>query len=1447
MSVIPVPGPSLETASCQGADSPGMRAGPEGDAHHQVAVSDCEETTRSSKRPKRRTRPPKKRSKPTSQKTDQPSKVKSLPALNTTASCHDSDSSNMRADPEYQVHHQDLVSDCELATTSPQRPKKTSQRPKKGSKPTARKKRPSEVESLQPLKTSAALKDIGTFDMKANTESDAHRQALVSDCEEATTSPQRPKKANQLPKKGSRRTPKKTASPFKAESSPLAKAFAKTTPRSRPLCSMAVEAKSSSPPSSSRAPQKRTSKEPSSCNGPSTSKRGRSNSESSSGKSGDVVTWCKSCRKRLNPPEVVNFSGDPNTAVEEFVALIDPRLTSSLCSQDDLTEQPQFKITRFTVYDEYGHVCPFDSGLIESDVPLYMSGYMKSICAEDPSTKDGVPVTKLGPIVSWWTTGYDGGSNVVLGITTAFAEYILMNPSPQYKVPMKRMQEKIYLVKGILEHLLEAGVDVAYDDVVGRIEQLTTLPQGVGPFSVETVHRHAQFLVDHIQAYDAAGGGSDTPLLGSVFVKDLTRATGAVIRDSGKKNQPFAVGRKKTKKAESKASLQLLMPSVEKTIFELFQDKERVVANQAGARKGRCGFCEACLATDCKHCVFCKNMKKYGGSGTFKQCCVRRRCDNRDVRGNDDHLGVDFMDKTLPSLPKKPFAKRRFPPAAGTVRCNWLSPPLKIKENSVFYSSVQVGESLTVRVGDDVIVISGYPQTPDYVGRVVALLETTDSKSFAHVVWFRRYSETVMGNVFGDPAEVFLTSECDDVPLAAISSICSVDLTGVRLDNHIESEGTKLRCNFFCDVASCVFRALSLEEGVTCGCRILSDMDSDADSEDASYEAGDCVFVKPEAVAMPRVCLNGDGNGALVASDSESDVYSERYRKLLRPPKIEDAALPEPYRICQIVSIKKESGSVIVRAFYRVQEVQQDSTDNYLLLYSVTSFEVSMADIVSKCQVIYRPEGFLASSLDAVKAPFYFRDGYDVATGFFQVSHETMSIGPNAKPDCVTVKELFPSVDVYCGSGGLSLGLCDAGLTSPVFAVSDIPAHRDTFKNNFPDAAVPSSDPKTVLKELSTFGVANFLGSTLREDIFLLCGSPSFESLKHFRPLLGVDSEAFRESQVSTFLSYCEFFEPEFVVLAAERGMIRYHNGAVLVFVLQSFLNLGYQVSCSVLQDGCYGPPQRNRRLIILAAKKGQILPSFPQATHTFEVTENELSFVVNGRVYSSPLVSTPAAPFRRMTLRDAIGDLQEGSTSFNSSYLQSYPQRGNLGDPVFKKMTPLAQARLAAIPKIPGADWRDLPNVETRLSDGTTAYKLYYTHQGIQHNGERRGVCACAGSDDSAAQCDPMYRQEDTLIPWSLVHTGHKRDHWNGVYGRLQWSGYLHGTVANPEPLSRRGPVIHPEQDRVVSVQECARVQGYSDDFLFVGTVLEQYKQIAAGVPPLVACAVGAEILKVL
>lgn len=63
--------------------------------------------------------------------------------------------------------------------------------------------------------------------------------------------------------------------------------------------------------------------------------------------------------------------------------------------------------------------------------------------------------------------------------------------------------------------------------------------------------------------------------------------------------------------------------------------------------------------------------------------------------------------------------------------------------------------------------------------------------------------------------------------------------------------------------------------------------------------------------------------------------------------------------------------------------------------------------------------------------------------------------------------------------------------------------------------------------------------------------------------------------------------------------------------------------------------------------------------------------------------------------------------------------------------MSALVAARMRHIPLAPGSDWRDLPNIEVRLSDGTTTRKLRYTHHekknGRSSSGALRGVCSCA------------------------------------------------------------------------------------------------------------------------
>ena len=65
--------------------------------------------------------------------------------------------------------------------------------------------------------------------------------------------------------------------------------------------------------------------------------------------------------------------------------------------------------------------------------------------------------------------------------------------------------------------------------------------------------------------------------------------------------------------------------------------------------------------------------------------------------------------------------------------------------------------------------------------------------------------------------------------------------------------------------------------------------------------------------------------------------------------------------------------------------------------------------------------------------------------------------------------------------------------------------------------------------------------------------------------------------------------------------------------------------------------------------------------------------------------------------------------------FLYNYPQ-----DHICKNFTPLINERMRRIPLETGSDWRDLPNIRARLSDGTHSDKLIYMYK---ENGSREAI----------------------------------------------------------------------------------------------------------------------------
>jgi DNA (cytosine-5)-methyltransferase 1 len=90
-----------------------------------------------------------------------------------------------------------------------------------------------------------------------------------------------------------------------------------------------------------------------------------------------------------------------------------------------------------------------------------------------------------------------------------------------------------------------------------------------------------------------------------------------------------------------------------------------------------------------------------------------------------------------------------------------------------------------------------------------------------------------------------------------------------------------------------------------------------------------------------------------------------------------------------------------------------------------------------------------------------------------------------------------------------------------------------------------------------------------------------------------------------------------------------------------------------------------------------------------------------------------------------------------------------------------------------------------------------------------------------------------------------YRDDIFDDRYNRLSWNELSRSITAH---LAKDGYwYIHPSQHRTLSVREAARVQTFPDWFRFAGTPTHQYRQIGNAVPPMLAEAIGHDLVSAL
>jgi len=202
-------------------------------------------------------------------------------------------------------------------------------------------------------------------------------------------------------------------------------------------------------------------------------------------------------------------------------------------------------------------------------------------------------------------------------------------------------------------------------------------------------------------------------------------------------------------------------------------------------------------------------------------------------------------------------------------------------------------------------------------------------------------------------------------------------------------------------------------------------------------------------------------------------------------------------------------------------------------------------------------------------------------------------------------------VDLFCGAGGLSDGLAQAGFR-PVLAV-DFDRHSlNTYQRNHPETS-------TLCEDVTLLPASVIIDAAGGQEIDLLSGGPSCQGYSTHGKR---DEEDPRNFLFEHFVRLVGEVRPKWVMMENVPGLLTYRGGHFQRLITKAFTEVGYRVDSRVLLAADYGVPQLRRRIFFLATRT-DVPITFPEPTHGEP---------------GSTLFSQELLPY--VTVEEAIGDL---------------------------------------------------------------------------------------------------------------------------------------------------------------------------------------------------------------
>ncbi len=387
-------------------------------------------------------------------------------------------------------------------------------------------------------------------------------------------------------------------------------------------------------------------------------------------------------------------------------------------------------------------------------------------------------------------------------------------------------------------------------------------------------------------------------------------------------------------------------------------------------------------------------------------------------------------------------------------------------------------------------------------------------------------------------------------------------------------------------------------------------------------------------------------------------------------------------------------------------------------------------------------------------------------------------------------------IDLFAGCGGLSLGLHKAGWTG-LFAVEK---NKDAFSTLQQNLIVnrrhfqwPGWLPQTNLdiNELLKNYEEELIG--LRGQVQLLVGGPPCQGFSMAGKRTGND---IRNRLYNSYIKFVEIVEPEMLFFENVHGFTvgfkRKYKGKPTKGepysqkLIKRLRKLGYDVAHEVIMMSDYGVPQKRKRFILFATKRGKAKVFFDR------LSQRKDEFLLDKNITLPVSVS------------EAIGDLERCHGQVQS--VDSPRFMNGLYGEVLSEYQSLMRAEIN-VNAVPDSHRFAKPKQETidlfeRLMNVSDEAIRITPKMGLVEGLKKRGVT-------------PLKRN-----------------------------------CVCPTITSIPDDFIHYSEPRILTVRESARIQSFPDDYVFLGKYttggdrrkydVPRYTQVANAVPPLFAELVG-------